>query len=879
MKNRKHFQKGISLIIVLLVAICMIFSGFTVFAEESNKPTGKMIISKTVTGENLPSNEIEYEFTLTKDGKAAIGNYSIENNSKPISVDGKIYLKAGESALLTNLEPGDYIVTETSLQESNYDSTEFKVNNENVQTGLSAHVNVKESSLSVESGWNKKNDIIAKDDDGYFVYTITSDQIEADGNITVNCNELAEYMEAQMRDNQNYSTSNFKLKFVNETGVPIHYTDYKFDTVNWIPTGTTYLPSNNPTMLDTNDGANSRSAGYGWGEAWQMLYPMLVGKSISSTTLNATGFDNNKVRIALSPLRCINPAIISYFKSNPGKGTLTGNNSTSSASNITLLQMNEFNNLIKKAFSFKNWEGNEISLPADSNRTYSDFICAFYDVNSLNELSNSQKYNILGSGSKGSPAMPYDGQANIWSYYANTAGQTKNWCIPYTALNDGTLNYFKTWGLTGNRVAAGKYLNSGGQQFTEEDAATYAYQSNYYLLESDPEIVSMAYEYLYNRCMRLSFDTDNYPVSTTIDNSNPQANILSIKNYIDKTDEASNNIRVAMNNGQDMQNKESIKLDRVKGYIEVPNAWSIFRYYDFGFKLTFKADKQPQIASISFTNKYIKKTKPTPIEKGNGNLSVTKIVTGKDGDIKKDFSFSIKLDDQNINGNYGDLSFKNGVANFSLKHNETKSAISLPAGISYKVIENDANKDNYITTSSGESGKIILNKTIVANFINEKKNTEHINPNDKNMYGNLKISKKVTGNNGDTNKAFTFTISIDSSLNGKYGEINFINGKGTFKLKHGESIIATSLPANVTYSITENDNGGYSVTSTREKGTIQKNKTIEVMFTNHKDKTVSQRTQTGDDSNMYKQFLLMICSLISITILIIIKYNYQKHLK
>ena len=46
--------------------------------------------------------------------------------------------------------------------------------------------------------------------DGYFNYTITSDQIDADGKITVDCDLLAEYMEAQMQEGLNWSPRNFK---------------------------------------------------------------------------------------------------------------------------------------------------------------------------------------------------------------------------------------------------------------------------------------------------------------------------------------------------------------------------------------------------------------------------------------------------------------------------------------------------------------------------------------------------------------------------------------------------------------------------------------------------------------------------------------------
>ena len=62
--------------------------------------------------------------------------------TQAIPADGKISLKAGQSAVLTGLEPGEYTVTETSPTQANYKSTSFSVNGGAVQSGLSATVSV-----------------------------------------------------------------------------------------------------------------------------------------------------------------------------------------------------------------------------------------------------------------------------------------------------------------------------------------------------------------------------------------------------------------------------------------------------------------------------------------------------------------------------------------------------------------------------------------------------------------------------------------------------------------------------------------------------------------------------------------------------------------
>ena len=575
--------------------------------------TGSFTIGKEVTGTGTPDADASFEFAVTKDGAVAEGSYSVDDGAlQPIPADGKIALKAGQTAQLVGLLPGDYVVTEDAPTQANYKDTNFSIDGGAPQAGLSATVAV--SASEPMGGWNTGEDgRISQDDDGYFVYTITSDQIAADGTVTVDCDALAEYMEAEMRGYQNWSSRSFKVKFVNETGGPIQYSDYSFDTVNWIPVGGTYAPSGSPSMLDTGEGASSTSAGYGWGEVWQRMYSMLTGQSATAGSLDATGFDGNAVRIAMAPLRCINPAIVSYFNSNPGVGSLTGNSSTDSAQKVTLLQMNALPELIKQGFTFKDWQGEEVTLPADENRTYKDFICAFYGVNSLSELTNAQKYNVLGTGFKGSPAAAYGGQSHITTYYANGAGSFANWCIPSSALEDGTLDYFKTWGFSDARIAQGKVLKSGGQAFGAEDAAAYAYQQDYYLMESDPDILSMAYDYLYERCIRFTLDADTRPISMSADNGSPDAKVGGIKDYLDKTDEASANVFAAMKGDREIADGEAIVLDNIEGGIEVPNAWNQFRAYDFGFQVTFKASALPDSsASVVFVNSYEKRSEPVP---------------------------------------------------------------------------------------------------------------------------------------------------------------------------------------------------------------------------------------------------------------------------
>ena len=83
---------------------------------------------------------------------------------------------------------------------------------------------------------------------------------------------------------------------------------------------------------------------------------------------------------------------------------------------------------------------------------------------------------------------------------------------------------------------------------------------------------------------------------------------------------------------------------------------------------------------------------------GGGNLTISKLVDGQE--ILKVLFLSIL--GYKINGLFGDIGFKSGVSDeFTLKHGERKSAINLPLGTAYEVVEVESNQDGYITTSKG----------------------------------------------------------------------------------------------------------------------------------------------------------------------------------
>ena len=93
----------------------------------------------------------------------------------------------------------------------------------------------------------------------------------------------------------------------------------------------------------------------------------------------------------------------------------------------------------------------------------------------------------------------------------------------------------------------------------------------------------------------------------------------------------------------------------------------------------------------------------------------------------------------------------------------------------------------------------------------------------------------VAGNAGDTEKKFTFTVTLDRLISGTYGDMTFNNGTAVITLKHGESLTAVGLPAGAAYTVAESDNEGYTVTANGAVGTILKDDTAVAAFTNNRE--------------------------------------------
>jgi hypothetical protein len=215
-------------------------------------------------------------------------------------------------------------------------------------------------------------------------------------------------------------------------------------------------------------------------------------------------------------------------------------------------------------------------------------------------------------------------------------------------------------------------------------------------------------------------------------------------------------------------------------------------------------------ASVAaFTNTYTAPTTPT------GSLTVTKTVAGEGGSKSQEFSFTVTLSDKTISGTYKDMTFVNGVAEFTMKDGESKEATGLAQGLTYTVTEADYSAEHYATTSTGDTGTIGTGASVAA-FTNTY--TAPTTPT-----GSLTVTKTVAGEGGSKSQEFSFTVTLsDKTISGTYKDMTFVNGVAEFTMKDGESKEATGLAQGLTYTVTEADYSAehYATTSTGDTGTI-----------------------------------------------------------
>ncbi len=103
-------------------------------------------------------------------------------------------------------------------------------------------------------------------------------------------------------------------------------------------------------------------------------------------------------------------------------------------------------------------------------------------------------------------------------------------------------------------------------------------------------------------------------------------------------------------------------------------------------------------------------------------LVVSKTVSGEGAETDKAFTFTVTLSDKTITGPYGEMDFKDGVAQFKLKANQSKTAEKLPDEVAYTIEESD---NAGYTVTVNDTNATIAEGTIKASTTIEEKFNNH----------------------------------------------------------------------------------------------------------------------------------------------------------
>ncbi|MBO6161845.1 MAG: Cna B-type domain-containing protein, partial [Eubacterium sp.] len=227
-----------------------------------------------------------------------------------------------------------------------------------------------------------------------------------------------------------------------------------------------------------------------------------------------------------------------------------------------------------------------------------------------------------------------------------------------------------------------------------------------------------------------------------------------------------------------------------------------------------------------------------------GDLTVTKsVVSSTPADKQKSFTFTVTLNNTSVNGTFGDMTFTDGVATFTLKDGESKTATGLPVSVGYTVTE--ASTDGFTTTKTGDTGSISTTASTAA-FTNTKEE------------GSLVVKKTLVSDlAADADQSFAFTVTLsNTAVNGTYGDMTFTNGVATFTLKGGETKSAVGLPKGTTYTVTETADASFTTTKTGDTGSIS-DAAVTAEFTNTRktgDLTVTKTVVSSTAADKTKDF-------------------------
>ncbi len=192
-----------------------------------------------------------------------------------------------------------------------------------------------------------------------------------------------------------------------------------------------------------------------------------------------------------------------------------------------------------------------------------------------------------------------------------------------------------------------------------------------------------------------------------------------------------------------------------------------------------------------------------------GGLLIGNTVTGNGGEPGKEFAYTVTFTGTGASETYvyvksdGTSDIIESGDKITLKHGQTITVNNLPVGLGYTIIQTDYSDDEY-TTNPGtlqHTGSIARAVTSEAKFVNHR-----------DLPGGLRIGNTVTGNGGDLDKVFEYTVTFTGPGAGKTysytksdGASGTIQSSGKLELKHGQTVTIEGIYKDTAYTVVESD--------------------------------------------------------------------------
>ena len=233
-----------------------------------------------------------------------------------------------------------------------------------------------------------------------------------------------------------------------------------------------------------------------------------------------------------------------------------------------------------------------------------------------------------------------------------------------------------------------------------------------------------------------------------------------------------------------------------------------------GFQLTGKTNDTGTIEATGTTATFTN-TRET------GDLQLSNTVYADNNDVE--FTFTVTLLDETINGNYVDMTFTDGVATVTLKGGESATATGLPTSLNYTVSQTD--KEGYhldektgdtgtisTTTSEATFTYIQLVEVKVTKVWDDSDNQDGKRPDDVTV--NLLADGRIID---------TVTLSEENSWTYTWTNLDKYNGEGAIDYTVTEEAVAK-----YTTSITKANDGTFTYTVTNSHETEETEATVEL---------------------------------------------------